>query len=193
MALQWKHEGSICMWATEDRWPNRVTNANTKHALAQVHEHSKTHAREHRPLMELHWRKCLPKHRRALGNADIGNDALVCAHNNFCGPSREHKHSLLLTSLNYFYLHYKPLRKLNCMRLYTSTCILSRSCFVLCCWKTKKSNIAPKKSTERPHYTETSQNEETNRIPFTLTYHPQNLAVKMSFSKTLQFQQWSRN
>ena len=25
---------------------------------------------------------------------------------------------------------------------------------------------------------QTSQNEETNRIPFTLTYHPQNLAVK---------------
>ena len=24
----------------------------------------------------------------------------------------------------------------------------------------------------------TSQNEETNRIPFTLTYHPQNLAIK---------------
>ena len=25
---------------------------------------------------------------------------------------------------------------------------------------------------------QTSQNEETNRIPFTLTYHPQNLAIK---------------
>ena len=31
---------------------------------------------------------------------------------------------------------------------------------------------------------QTSQNEETDRIPFTLTYHPQNLAIKMSFSKS---------
>jgi len=29
-----------------------------------------------------------------------------------------------------------------------------------------------------------SQNEETYRIPLTLTYHPQNLAIKISFSKT---------
>ena len=34
---------------------------------------------------------------------------------------------------------------------------------------------------------QTSQNEETNRIPFTLTYHPQNLQSKMSFSKTSKF------
>ena len=31
---------------------------------------------------------------------------------------------------------------------------------------------------------QTSQNEETNRIPFTLTYQPQNLAVKNVIFKT---------
>ena len=34
---------------------------------------------------------------------------------------------------------------------------------------------------------QTSQNEETNRIPFTLTYHPQTLQSKMSFSRTSRF------
>ena len=34
---------------------------------------------------------------------------------------------------------------------------------------------------------QTSQNQETNRIPLTFTYHPQNLAVKMPFSKTSNF------
>ena len=31
---------------------------------------------------------------------------------------------------------------------------------------------------ERETALQTSQNEETDRIPFTLTYHPQNLAIK---------------
>ena len=37
-------------------------------------------------------------------------------------------------------------------------------------------NIVRRKSIEKWHYKR--HNEETNRIPFTLTYHPQNLAVK---------------
>ena len=34
---------------------------------------------------------------------------------------------------------------------------------------------------------QTSQNQETNSIPFTLTYHAQNVAVTMPFSKTSKF------
>ena len=34
------------------------------------------------------------------------------------------------------------------------------------------------KEIDRETALQTSQNEENNRIPFTLTYHPQNLAVK---------------
>ena len=33
---------------------------------------------------------------------------------------------------------------------------------------------------------QTSQNEETDRIPFTLTYHPQNLAIKNVILKILK-------
>ena len=36
---------------------------------------------------------------------------------------------------------------------------------------------------------QTSQNEETDRIPFTLTYHPQNLAIKNVILKNLNSQQ----
>ena len=43
----------------------------------------------------------------------------------------------------------------------------------------------PKKSTERP---QTSQNKETDRIPFTLTYHPQNLAIKNVILKNFKIQ-----
>ena len=42
---------------------------------------------------------------------------------------------------------------------------------------------------DRENALQTSENEETNRIPFALTYHPQNLAIKNSidFSKASKF------
>ena len=67
------------MWTTDDRWLHRLTNADSMHALAQVHEQTTQNAREHRPLPHalaqvphktplgmkerwhrwMHWRMCI--------------------------------------------------------------------------------------------------------------------------------------
>ena len=45
-----KHEGSMRMWAIEDCWLHRFTNAGSTHPLACVHEQTTLNARECRPL-----------------------------------------------------------------------------------------------------------------------------------------------
>ena len=83
-----KHEGSTRMWAIEDRWLHRLTNAGSTHALVCVHEQTTLNARERRPLPHalahvphktpldmkehwhrwMHWRMCLTNLPTLKGN-----------------------------------------------------------------------------------------------------------------------------
>ena len=72
-----KHKGSTCMWTTEDSWLHRLTNASSKHALAQMYEWAQQNAQECRPLtnalaqvphrtllrawrnVDMHWHVCI--------------------------------------------------------------------------------------------------------------------------------------
>ena len=74
-----KHEGSTCMWTTEDCWLHRLTNAGSTHALAQVHEQTTQSARECRPLLHA-LAKVPKKYHWAWRNVDIWGECTgACA------------------------------------------------------------------------------------------------------------------
>ena len=76
----------------------RVTNTSSEHALALVHKQTQQKARECKPLM--HALAQVP-HKTLLGmRGHWDSQSISACVYQFCGPSREHKHSLLLTPFN---------------------------------------------------------------------------------------------
>jgi len=83
---------------------------------------------------------------------------------------------------------------LRLRRLFSDDSIFNNKCEEMCQFFKKRGYLDSAVNTgkhraqkiDRDTALQTSQNEETNRIPFILTYHPQNLAIKSVILKNFK-------